>query len=468
MCVSRACLLLLSSSVLLACAGVSSRSGSDSTSPNEQDATARADSRGSGGGPGGAGGFVGQGGGAGARDSGDSTATTNPDASGGADSATGDRPAPVGLGSPVLARSVIATQETADLIRILAAGQYETTFMKSRGYGASLYDLKNDPGKKLDLSPSLKSGIEGLFWNKFGPEPNPTGISFAPSRPEEWNLIEPGPARVSVRIKGLQRKDPTKPRFGYDQIFTYYPDGSVYISYKLELEQPFPFSNLHMILTTTQNWKAEMKCATENGFVPPGRSAFILAASNGPTYFTDILMASYKGKHGRSYWEEGFSNLDWRCGTTINSLWPGNVIPAGDSFFFVLQRFGDNMNTAAQAAVYSNAYRTPDKELLTTVGSVDKGDAGDLDKDGFNEAEGCYVLRATKDGLKFTIHSKQVPRPAPVFKVKDWPGAAPTKIQLGDKQLTIDKDYVAANQAGVLIIQLQSLLSDDVVMTLSP
>ena len=51
---------------------------------------------------------------------------------------------------------------------------------------------------------------------------------------------------------------------------------------------------------------------------------------------------------------------------------------------------------------------------------------------------------------------------SPVFKVKDWAGAAPATITLGAETLTRGEGFVAAVEAGQLIFQVQRRVMKDV------
>jgi hypothetical protein len=97
-------------------------------------------------------------------------------------------------------------------------------------------------------------------------------------------------------------------------------------------------------------------------------------------------------------------------------------------------------------------------------GSLDTTDEGDLDADGFNEAQGCYVLKAGTVGTSFVLHGEKVPRLCPVFKIKAWTGPAPKTIVLGQRTLSAGPDFLASTHDGVLLVQLLKAIRDDVVI----
>jgi hypothetical protein len=133
-----------------------------------------------------------------------------------------------------------ATPEGENLIRAVSPGRFETTFTKRKGFGAIGFDLKHDRAKKRDLAPVLDEN--GFFWIKIG-KPGSDG-SWYSNPPEEMTLLEAGPARVRVRLRGPHMRygnvDPKNARkeLRFDQTYTLYPDGSVFIAYDLEQAEP--------------------------------------------------------------------------------------------------------------------------------------------------------------------------------------------------------------------------------------
>src|SRR4030095_4524411 len=101
------------------------------------------------------------------------------------------------------------------------------------------------------------------------------------------------------------------------------------------------------------------------------------------------------------------------------------------------------------AQPYASDYRSPDP-LAVSTGKLDTTDDGDTDADGFNETEGCYVLKSATDGAAFTLHGKTIPRTFPAFKIKTWGGEVPGVLALGGEKLTAGKDFNASVLEGVL------------------
>jgi len=79
---------------------------------------------------------------------------------------------------------------------------FETTFTKRKGFGVTWFDLKHDPGKSRDLAPVLDGN--GFFWIKIG-RPGTDGSWYA-NPAEEMTLLEAGPTRARVRLRGAHMR----------------------------------------------------------------------------------------------------------------------------------------------------------------------------------------------------------------------------------------------------------------------
>lgn len=370
----------------------------------------------------------------------------------------------------VQAQEIRATQEGENLVRVVALGRFETTFSKRKGFGATWFDLKHDPGKKRDLAPVLDEN--GFFWIKIG-KPDGDGSWYA-NPAEEMTLLEAGPTRTRVRLRGAHmRYGNTDPKAAwkelrFDQTWTLYPDGSAFVAYVLEHDVPVPYHHFLVITKSNGAWgpqgkgdgKGEVRIAGEKGAEKPKATSFTLQWSDGPTYFTDILMVAQKGKFGTAYWNEGYLDKDIRSSFDIGGLWPEKTLPAGKQRLSFLMRFADDINSAEAAATHAEDYRSPDR-LTVTKGETDTSDEGDRDADGYNEEEGCYVLKAADDGVAVTIHGEAIPRVNPAFRIKDWPGPAPAAVAVGGRTLVSGKGMAASVWEGTLLMQIFATLKED-------
>jgi hypothetical protein len=363
------------------------------------------------------------------------------------------------------AQVIEARQAGTKAIRITCPDRFETDITTIKGFGHTFFDLAHDPQKKRDLAPVFEEA--GLLWTKMGLGDGQRVGTANP--PKEMKLLESGPVRVRVRLAGVMNRrglgipqeDLTQVCF--EQTFTIYPTGQVYVDYALLTGAVVPLHHFLLILKPNGAWgnrgkgegAGEVRCAGEAGANRPyGKtvSSFALEWTNGPTYFQDLLLVMYQGKYNGTYWNEGYLDKDLRCGLDLLPRWPEKALRPGQDHILLLLVFRDDINGPEAAKPFAENYRAPGK-LEVTVGKADTTDAGDYDADGFNEAEGCYVLMADQ-GVAFTLPAERVNRLFPVFKVKGWKGVAPRLIKAGDRNLKAGSGFIASITGGVLLLQL--------------
>jgi len=382
------------------------------------------------------------------------------------------------LCAPCAAQTINAKQIDDKTIRVTVPGRFETDFTKRKGFGHTWYDLKHDPEKIHNLAPV--DDENGFFWIKNGPGPERPagGRSWYANPAKAVRLVEANPVRARVRLKGVHMcygkpwKKMEWPELGFELTWTIYPTGHVFGDYTLVADQPVKLHHFLAIIKSTGHWgplgtgvgKGEIHPASEagDGVKPSGRKpcAWVLQHSNGPTHFTDILMVFQDGKYGGTYWNMGYRDRDYRTGLNILAMFPDKAVPAGGMHIPVMFRIAEDMSDVKTAALHANAYRAPGK-LTVTQGKVVTDDAGDYDGDGYNESEGCYVLRSTPVGVAFTLPGAKTPRMTPAFKILDWKGEAPKAVVLGARDLALGTHFNATVTDGVLVVQILSDVSED-------
>jgi hypothetical protein len=92
------------------------------------------------------------------------------------------------------------------------------------------------------------------------------------------------------------------------------------------------------------------------------------------------------------------------------------------------------------ALPYAMQYRTPAK---VTGAELVTDDPGDFNKDGFNESEGCHVLKGPGP-LVFTYERGPGAGFAPAFKVIGWKGEAPKGVGVNGKEVQVAAAVVDA------------------------
>lgn len=379
------------------------------------------------------------------------------------------------LSGAARAAEISANQEADKTIRVVVPDTFELTFTKRKGFVAAFFDLKHDPQKKHDLAPVLDEN--GILWTKTAGQGMTSGDSWYANPPATMELLEAGPVRVRVRLAGPHHRygytdlKAAWNDLGFTQTFTIYPTGNTYIDYALVTRQPVPLHHFLLIIKSAGSWgnqgqgegKGEVHCAGEFGAEKPygnQTSSFALQWSDGPTHFQDILMVMQKGRHPGTYWNEGYRDKDVRAGLDLLSRWPDKTVPKGEDHLHLLMRFAHDLNSPEAAKPYAEDYRAPDR-LAISEGTIETADEGDRDGDGFNEAEGCYVLKAGARGVAFVLHGRNVPRMLPAFKIKDWAGSPPKSVAVGQRELLQGKDVLCSVWDGSLLVQILENVGED-------
>jgi hypothetical protein len=118
-------------------------------------------------------------------------------------------------------------------------------------------------------------------------------------------------------------------------------------------------------------------------------------------------------------------------------------------------RLVPSLRSAREALPFALQYRTP----ATIEGAqLVKDDAGDVNKDGFNESEGCHVLKAEEQPGRVTFRYRRGDGAgyAPAFKVIGWKGSAPRTVQVDGKEVPA----ASAVTGGNLVLQILRAFSN--------
>ena len=109
-------------------------------------------------------------------------------------------------------------------------------------------------------------------------------------------------------------------------------------------------------------------------------------------------------------------------------------------------RLSPEIKDAKEALPHATQYREPAKITGATLVTDDEGD---LNKDGYNESEGCHVVRGPGP-LSFTYEKGKGAGFAPVFKVIGWAGEVPKTVKTDGKAVEAASGIVE----GKLIVQV--------------
>ncbi len=392
--------------------------------------------------------------------------------------------------------AICARVESEELIRITAPGVFETTLTVQEGFAGDFYNLQRDPDRTRDLTP--KDPENGLLWTKVAkPRTTSGGPSWYANQADEIDILEASGARVRVRHSGYHHKyglpgaESSWLNLPFEQTFTVYSSGHVFIDYAFPVNFDVGLHEFTFILKTTREWSqhpdalhaGEARCVGQNGDDKPTgstKTAFALTTSDGPSYFQDFLLVMDQGNYRAAYWNEGFfpsSGMrgDFRCSMDISSRFPAGtctncqrmVAPPVKRFSAMLGFFED-VNDESRALLFANDFRNPDSQFSVLEGLRISNDAGDYNEDGYNEAEGAYVVdRSGADRVAFTLHANQ-PRMYPTFKIKNWNDLDPREVRANDVPLIGGVDYDASVQGATLILQLRQEWYEPVDVVIEP
>jgi hypothetical protein len=146
-------------------------------------------------------------------------------------------------------------------------------------------------------------------------------------------------------------------------------------------------------------------------------------------------------------------DIGWdRCGYGSNKV---IMQPGHDSTWACLIQMGSSggktvpqIKKLEDALAHALPYRQPAR-VDVSKGELVKNDPGDLDADGFNESEGCWVLRS-KSAVELTFPNRDHALFAPVFKVLDWSALPPRTVRVNGKEVPA----LSANLNGNLVLQV--------------
>jgi len=289
-------------------------------------------------------------------------------------------------------------------------------------------------------------------------------------------IIEKSPARVRVRAgdvpfiwwsKYVHKLEATG-------TYTFYPTGKIVIAVRVHNtgERPFHWSGEFgpHLMVPGDNKRPDRdrgftwSTPTQDIF-KGGKSEELILAASDKVKTAFLLTIPVEGNKVFDRWmHHNGRGIGWdRAGYGSGGL----VMQPGydETFAFTIQmatpgsKTVPDFRTAKDALPYAMTYRAPGKVkgAPMTFGAPGKvtapsvpitDDPGDLNKDGFNESEGCYVLKNPKEDW-FVFFSEHVVS-APVFKIVGWKDAVPVSVRVGKKKVP----FVAGLVKDGLIVQI--------------
>ena len=362
-------------------------------------------------------------------------------------------------------------------ITLTSPGVYRAVLWQASGGGImEFYDLASDPQAKMNLA-GWDRGLFEVGWHgqtfkgaegqdccrKHALDGKKDAVCYDGCR--DWpsighkalkvegtlEVVERSAARVRVRAESFftwwsKFADREMP---LTAIYTFYPTGRIAVQVRVRKTEGRPFLwsreyGPHLFLAAPKEKPELNPCFTfstptaaefKDGFAGPAE-ALVLASS--PKVKTSFLLTipleaqaifdRHMRHDGRSVrWDRaGYGSRGILMEAGYDSTW-ACMIEMGTSG----SQAAPDLGTAREALPYANQYRTPPR--VTGAERV-LDDEGDLNKDGFNESEGCVVLRGPGP-LRVTFERGAGAGFAPVFKVVGWKGEAPRSVTVDGKEV---------------------------------
>jgi len=370
-------------------------------------------------------------------------------------------------------------------VAVTSAGVYRAAVWQAAGGGImEFYDLASDPEAKTNLAGYDRGLLEVGWHGASRPDPDPSLGDYgkAPSGSygcRDWPsmghkelkaqgelaVIEKSPARVRIRAKSVftfwsRFADTNMP---VTATYTFYPAGQVVVQVRVQkAEREFKWSveyGPHLFLPAPKGKPEANPCyvfstpnvaQVKDSSFSPSEGLVLATSEKVRTAFLLTIPAEQHLLFDRHMRHDGRS-VGWdRCG-----YGSGGVLmkPGYDSTWACLIQVGTEGSTrvpqfriANEALPYATQYRAPAKvEEVQLV----KDDAGDFNKDGFNESEGCHVLQGAGP-LSLTYERGSGAGFAPAFKVLGWKGQAPARARVDGKEVPAASGVVD----GTLVLQL--------------
>lgn len=383
-------------------------------------------------------------------------------------------------------------------IAIVSPGAYKAVISQESGGGImEFYDLAQDPEAKWNLA-GWDRGLFEVGWhsatfqsppdkqdccikhmldkNREGPCHDGTrdwpSIGHKALKAEgDLEIIEQSPVRVRVRAKSwftwwTKFADRDLP---VEAVYTFYPAGQIVVQVRIKRTGSTPLrwsreygphlfvsANKKPEINPTFTFSTPKVAAIKDGYMQPAEELVLASSDKVKTTFlltipaeADKLFDCHMRHDGRSVgWDRsGYGSKSIVMGPGYDSTW-SCLIQMGTTG----SRLIPDLRTPQDALPHAMQYRKP-PAVEVKGAEIVTNDAGDFNADGFNESEGCLVLRG-KGPVEITYRKGQTAGFAPAFKIIGWQGAAPTTIKADGKEVPAIAHVVDGN----LIFQLAGRL----------
>jgi hypothetical protein len=364
---------------------------------------------------------------------------------------------------------------------VTAPGVYKATVAQSYGGGiAEFYNLSADPEAKVNVAGRLAGlfevGWHGATWKRpEGADPKTCCVNHSlggdPAKPcydgvrlwpweshegieGELRVIEKSAARVRVRTESWFAAGSCPLKIDKDlpvtAVYTFYPSGRVFVQVRVRrtgaLAMHWSREYGPHLFVGADNKNAEADLAftwstPESGEIqgeraPAKSEALVLTRSEKAKTNLMVTVPPEEQTLFTQNMRHNGRSVNWdRAG-----YGSGNIVmqPGYDSTWACMIEMGTTggalvpeLKTGKDALPFALDYRTPAKiEGATLV----TDEPGDFNKDGFNESEGCWVLKSPGP-VEFTFAKGAGAGFAPAFKLVGWNKDAPKSVRIDGKDV---------------------------------
>jgi len=363
-------------------------------------------------------------------------------------------------------------------ITVTSAGVYRAVLWQASGGGImEFYDLAADPEAKINLA-GWDRGLFEVGWHgrnykgdKSGPDCCRKHILYGKTDDvcydgcRDWpsighkdlkaegklEVIEKNAARARVRVESVftwwaKYADPDMP---ITAVYTFYPSGRIAVQVRVRKagNDPFRWSaeyGPHLFVAAPKE-KPELNplftfstptvSNIPDGFKGSAEALVLAASPKVRTTFLLTIPTEFQTLFSR-HWRHDGRSVRWdRAGYGSETL---VMQPGYDSTWACMiqmgtaeNAFAPSMATPPEAMPHAIQYRVPP---VVRGAELVKDDDGDFNRDGFNESEGCTVLRGAGP-LRLTIDRGDGAGFAPAFKVRGWKGEAVRSVEIDGKEV---------------------------------
>ena len=381
------------------------------------------------------------------------------------------------------------TRRGPDYLAIESAGRYEirialqdvgrNLFGENRyGWITGWYNLEADPFKtrnlvSLSYFPLLKphhlTWLEKRDgeWKRIDSRKHKAysqtvdiafGMQKGPSPRQQGNVkfevLEDTPTRVRTRT--------SHDRWPFESMeYTFYPTGQIFVAAHFDLENEDPRLRIGSVsFYTVKNAQINWRDSTDETSRMPGEggqqfnTTYVLSHNNRVPSFhlsmPDDILTCAPAPHDRRTFINNEIPLMWRR-TPLRFDVDRSL--EEKSFALQLRVFPRNIDSFAAGLPYVEDYRNPTK-LTVSGGELVRNSIGDLNGDGYNESQGCFVVRADGKQLDLTMDATDRPCFQPAFCVENWSGSKTPQVTIDGKPAELGSSANISIVGTTALIQL--------------